>query len=251
MEIEVCDLKVAIEDTMILHGINVSLGEKRLTGIIGPNGSGKSTLLKTFYKALRPVFVKVTYDGEDINNISQKRCAQITAVLPQHRHGATELQVFDLVMMGRYPYKGFMESMDHLDQKKANDALELLGITKFSKRKFSTLSGGEKQLVLLARALVQDTPWLLLDEPTNHLDIHHQLQLLDILKDIDKRIVIVFHDLSLASKYCDHLIVMKSGLVVKEGHPMDIMTPELINDVYSINAMVIPHPQGGRPVVLL
>jgi iron complex transport system ATP-binding protein len=144
-----------------------------------------------------------------------------------------------------------MESMDHDDQKRTEDALELLGLVKFSKRKFASLSGGEKQLVLLARALVQDTPWLLLDEPTNHLDIQHQVKLLNILKDLDKKIVVVFHDLSLASKYCDHLFVMKDGMVVIDGHPLDIMTPELIREVYNVEAIVIPHPDGGRPVVLL
>jgi iron complex transport system ATP-binding protein len=251
MEISVHDLKVAIEGTVILHGINIVLGEQRLTGILGPNGSGKSTLLKTFYKALKPMSGFVAYDGENVENISQKRCAQITAVLPQHRNTTTDLTVFDLVMMGRYPYKGFMESMDQDDQKRTKDALELLGLMKFAKRKFASLSGGEKQLVLLARALVQDTPWLLLDEPTNHLDIQHQVKLLNILQDLDKKIVVVFHDLSLASKYCDHLFVMKDGLVVKDGHPLDIMTPELIREVYNVEAIVIPHPEGGRPVVLL
>ncbi|MDR2350658.1 MAG: ABC transporter ATP-binding protein [Deltaproteobacteria bacterium] len=251
MELKVKTLKVEIEGTEILHGIDLVLGDKKLTGIIGPNGSGKSTLIKTFYKAMKPSHGSVLYGDEDVGDMPQKRCARIASVLPQHRNGATDLAVFDLVLMGRYPHKGFMDSMDHRDEKRTTDALELLDLAKFSDRKFASLSGGEKQLVLLARALVQDTPWLLLDEPTNHLDIRHQLRLLDILKDLDKKIVVVFHDLSLASKYCDHLVVMKSGMVVKEGHPSDIVTPALIREVYDIDAEVIPHPRGGRPVVLL
>jgi iron complex transport system ATP-binding protein len=172
-------------------------------------------------------------------------------VLPQHRDGNTDLSVMDIVMMGRYPYKGFMDSMGEDDLGMAESALKRLDLGRFAKRKFATLSGGERQLVLLARALVQDTPWLLLDEPTNHLDIQHQLRLLDTMSELDKRIVVVFHDLSLASKYCDQLFVMKEGLIAAQGDPLEIMTPKLIKDVYNIDALVIPHPIGGRPVVLL
>ncbi|MDR2460907.1 MAG: ABC transporter ATP-binding protein [Deltaproteobacteria bacterium] len=251
MELGVHEIKVALEGTEILHGINLSLGEKRLTGIIGPNGSGKSTLIKTFYKALSPFHGYISYDNERLEDISQRRCARITAVLPQHKDGSTDLKVINVVMMGRYPYKGFMESMGHDDEELTKKTLDNLGLQRFAQRKFFSLSGGEKQLVLLARALVQDTPWLLLDEPTNHLDIQHQLRLLNILKELDKKIVVVFHDLSLASKYCDELFVMKDGLLVAQGDPMDIMTSELIHKVYNIEALVIPHPIGGRPVVLL
>jgi iron complex transport system ATP-binding protein len=251
MEIQAHEVKVALEGAEILRGVSAVLGEKRLTGVIGPNGSGKSTLLKTFYKAVSPTSGYISLGSERLDGIPQRRCARITAVLPQHRDGSTELAVIDVVMMGRYPYKGFMDSMGEEDAEMARGALSRLELGRFARRRFSTLSGGERQLVLLARALVQDTPWLLLDEPTNHLDIQHQLRLLDILAGLDKRIVVVFHDLSLASKYCDQLFVMKGGLIAAQGDPMDIMTPKLIKDVYNIDALVMPHPVGGRPVVLL
>jgi iron complex transport system ATP-binding protein len=251
MDLSAHNVKVALEGTEILRGISLALGAERLTGIIGPNGSGKSTLLKTFYKALAPSEGHVAYGGVPLERISQKSCARIAAVLPQHRAGPAGMSVYDTVLQGRYPYKGFMDGMNRSDRETAAGALGRLGLSRFSKRIFETLSGGEKQLVLLARALVQDTPWLLLDEPTNHLDIRHQLGLLDTLSGLDKRMVVVFHDLSLASKYCDRLLVMKDGLLAADGRPEDVITPGLIREVYGIEATVIPHPKGGRPAVLL
>ncbi|MDR2340139.1 MAG: ABC transporter ATP-binding protein [Deltaproteobacteria bacterium] len=251
MEIRAHGVKVALDGTEILRGVEATLGAARLTGIIGPNGSGKSTLLKTFYKAITPISGYVSYGSEPLKDISQRRCARMTAVLPQNQDGASELGVMEIVMMGRYPYKGFMDGFGQEDRRMAGEALARLGLAAFAKRKFRTLSGGERQLALLARALVQDTPWLLLDEPTNHLDIQHQLRLLDSLGELDKRMVVVFHDLSLASKYCDQLFVMKGGLIAAQGAPRDIMTPGLIREVYNVEALVMAHPLGGWPVVLL
>jgi iron complex transport system ATP-binding protein len=244
-------LRVTLDGTEIVRGIDLEIGAERVTGVIGPNGAGKSTLLKTFYKALRPSAGHVELDGERVDAIPQKALARRVAVLPQQRDSPQGLTVEETVFMGRYPMKGFMGMFTAEDRDAVWGSLRRLDLERFAYRAFDSLSGGERQQVLLARSLAQDTPWLLLDEPTNHLDIKSQLRILEFLKDLDKRIVVVFHDLSLASKYCDRLLVMKDGLVAADGTPDEVVTPDLLMRVYGVAASVIPHPVVGRPVVIL
>ncbi|MDR2612179.1 MAG: ABC transporter ATP-binding protein [Deltaproteobacteria bacterium] len=251
LSIETRGLRVSLDGTEILKGIDLAVRGQRITGVIGPNGSGKSTLLKTFYKAIAPSGGEVLLDGEPVRRIPQKALARQLAVLPQQRESPQGLTVEETVFMGRYPLKGFMGVFTAEDREAVRDAMGRLDLARLADREFSSLSGGERQQVLLARALAQDTPWLLLDEPTNHLDIRSQLRILEFLKDLDKRIVVVFHDLSLASKYCDRLLVMKGGLIVADGTPEEVVTARLLSEVYGVSASIIPHPEVGRPVVIL
>jgi iron complex transport system ATP-binding protein len=251
MTLRAVGLRVALDGTEILKGVDLEIGAERVTGVIGPNGAGKSTLLRTFYRAVRPSAGRVELDGRPLDGIPQKRLAAEVAVLPQQRDSPQGLTVEETVSMGRYPRMGFMGAFTREDRDAVRDSLARLDLLRFAGREFGSLSGGERQQVLLARALAQDTPWILLDEPTNHLDIRSQLRILDFMRDLDKRIVIVCHDLSLASKYCDRLIVMKDGEVAADGAPEAVVTPGLLSEVSGVAASVIPHPVMGRPVVIL
>ena len=213
-------------------------------GIIGPNGSGKSTLLKCIYRVLKPQAGIVRLDGTDIRELSYKKSAQTIAVLAQHNYYNFEFSVQDVVLMGRSPHKRTMERDNAQDYAIVAQALETVGMADMAKRSFSTLSGGEQQRVILARALAQQTPCLILDEPTNHLDIKYQLQLLDIVKGLSRTVISAIHDLNIAAMYCTWLVVMKDGQVITQGTPRQVLTPELIRQVYEVEATVSTDAQG-------
>ena len=250
MRLETVELGVRIGRTQILHGLNFVHGEHRFIGIIGPNGSGKSTLLKTFYKVIQPSGGCVLIDGQNIKELSHRQCARTFAVLPQRQESDISLTVKDVVHMGRYPDKRLFDRATDREWMLVLETLELLGIEHLSERKMSTLSGGEWQIVMIARAVVQGSDCLLLDEPTNHLDISHQLMILDTLTNLEKRVIAVFHDLSLAGKYCDYLYIVQNGRLVAAGTPKEVLTSQIISDVYGVNIDVIPHPCTGNPVIL-
>ena len=174
----------------------------------------------------------------------QATSAQTIAVLAQHNYYNFEFSVQDVVLMGRSPHKRTMERDNAQDYAIVAQALETVGMADMAKRSFSTLSGGEQQRVILARALAQQTPCLILDEPTNHLDIKYQLQLLDIVKGLHKTVISAIHDLNIAAMYCTRLVVMKDGKVVTQGTPRQVLTPELIREVYEVEATVSTDAQG-------
>ena len=244
MKLEAKDIEAVLGGNPILRGVSLEVDHNDFVGIIGPNGSGKSTLLKCIYRVLKPQAGIVRLDGTDIRELSYKKSAQTIAVLAQHNYYNFEFSVQDVVLMGRSPHKRTMERDNAQDYAIVAQALETVGMSDMAKRSFSTLSGGEQQRVILARALAQQTPCLILDEPTNHLDIKYQLQLLDIVKGLHKTVISAIHDLNIAAMYCTWLVVMKDGKVITQGTPRQVLTPELIREVYEVEATVSTDAQG-------
>lgn len=241
---KVNNLKYSIEDTNILNGISLDVPNGSFIGIIGPNGSGKSTFLKCLYRVLKPSAGAIFLDGDELCRVPIKEAAKKTAVVAQHNYCSFEFTVEDVVLMGRSPYKKPFERNTAEDYAIVEESLKKVGMADFSQRSFSTLSGGEQQRVILARALTQQTKCLILDEPTNHLDIKYQLQLMDIVKGLRQTVISAIHDLNIAAMYCDRIYVMKRGAVVAYGTPGEVLTKELIDDVYEVSAQVFRDDAG-------
>lgn len=244
MEIRTDDLHAMLGGTEILHGINFTAGDRSLVGVIGPNGSGKSTLLKCIYRVLKPSEGAVFVDGQPLSEYRVRDSAKKIAVLAQHNFYNFEFTVQDVVLMGRAPHKRALERDSAADFKIVYEAMERVGVAPLRDRLFSTLSGGEQQRVLLARALAQQTPCLILDEPTNHLDIKYQLELLDLVRSLDRTVIAAIHDLNIAAMYCDTIFVMQSGRIVAAGAPRDVLTRSLIRSVYEVDADVFTDSDG-------
>lgn len=244
MKLEAKDIEAVLGGNAILRGVSLEVEPNEFVGIIGPNGSGKSTLLKCIYRVLKPQAGIVKLDGTDIRELSYKKSAQSIAVLAQHNYYNFEFSVQDVVLMGRSPHKRAMERDNAQDYAIVAQALETVGMADMAKRSFSTLSGGEQQRVILARALAQQTPCLILDEPTNHLDITYQLELMDIVQGLGRTVVAAIHDLNIAAMYCTRLFVMEKGRLVASGTPEEVLTPELIRQVYGVKAKVFRDEAG-------
>ena len=239
MNITAENIKMKIGDNEILKGVSIDSKNREFVGIIGPNGSGKSTLLKSIYRILKPNDGCIKLGDMDISKMSIKESAKKMAVVSQHNYYNFDFTVKEVVSMGRSPHKKNLERDNIEDFEIVKESLQKLGMSEFSNRSFSTLSGGEQQRVILARALAQKTPCLILDEPTNHLDIKYQLSLLNIVKSLDLTVISAIHDLNIASMYCDRLFVMKDGQIVASGTPQDILTKELIKEIYEIDVEII------------
>ena len=244
MNIDVKDIQAVLGGSHILKGAGLQAKAGEFVGIIGPNGSGKSTLLKCIYRVLKPDGGAVLVDGEDLLKMSYKKSAKRIAVVAQHNYYNFEFSVREVVLMGRSPHKRSMERDNAEDFRMVAEALEKVDMSEFANRSFSTLSGGEQQRVILARALAQDTPCLILDEPTNHLDIKYQLQLMDIVKGLGRTVISAVHDLNIAAMYCTRLYVMKGGRIVAEGTPEEVLTAEMIRSVYEVAARVFRDEAG-------
>lgn len=239
MNITAENIKMKIGDNEILKGVSIDSKNREFVGIIGPNGSGKSTLLKSIYRILKPNDGCIKLGDMDISKMSIKESAKKMAVVSQHNYYNFDFTVKEVVSMGRSPHKKNLERDNIEDFEIVKESLQKVGMSEFSNRSFSTLSGGEQQRVILARALAQKTPCLILDEPTNHLDIKYQLSLLNIVKSLDLTVISAIHDLNIASMYCDRLFVMKDGQIVASGTPQDILTKELIKEIYEIDVDII------------
>ena len=239
MNITAENIKMKIGDNEILKGVSIDSKNREFVGIIGPNGSGKSTLLKSIYRILKPNDGCIKLDDMDISKMSIKESAKKMAVVSQHNYYNFDFTVKEVVSMGRSPHKKNLERDNIEDFEIVKESLQKVGMSEFSNRSFSTLSGGEQQRVILARALAQKTPCLILDEPTNHLDIKYQLSLLNIVKSLDLTVISAIHDLNIAAMYCDRLFVMKDGQIVASGTPQDILTKELIKEIYEIDVEII------------
>ena len=239
MNIKAENINVTLEKNNILKGINIEVDNKEVVGIIGPNGSGKSTLLKCIYRVLKPNDGAILLDKVDIKNMTVKESSKRLAVLSQHNNYNFDFTVKDIVLMGRSPHKKFMERDNEEDYDIVNEALKKVDMFEFKDRSFQSLSGGEQQRVILARALAQQPKCLILDEPTNHLDIKYQLQLMRIVKGLGIEVIAAIHDLNIAAMYCDKIYVLKDGEIIKYGKPKDVLTKEIIKDVYEVDAEVI------------
>ncbi len=212
-------------------------------GLLGPNGSGKSSLLKLLQGAASPDSGRVTLDGADLAGIRRRDVARRVATVTQHGETEVDIAVRDVVRLGRTPYRTLLGGDTAEDATAIDRAIAHVGLEAKADRAWRTLSGGERQRAHIARALAQEPRELLLDEPTNHLDIRHQLELLALVRDLPVTTVVALHDLNLAAMFCDSVLVLREGRVVAGGHPREVLTPELIADVYGVRA-VVSHDQA-------
>lgn len=242
MRLTLKDVAYSIQDISIIEDISIQIKAKQFVGLIGPNGSGKSTLLKTASRILKPHSGLIHLDGQDLYELSPKQTAQEMSVVSQETALTFDFSVREMVWMGRHPHKRLFQSDTKEDRMIVDAALNRVGMNGFKERSFMSLSGGEKQRVLIARALAQEANIIILDEPTNHLDIHHQLQLLDLVKKLEVTILAALHDLNLAAMFCDYLYVIQNGQVVSSGTPETVLTTELIREVFGVETEIKIHP---------
>lgn len=238
MRIQTEGVKFDIGNKNILKGISIDVNSKEIIGIIGPNGSGKSTFLKCIYRTLKPSSGIIKLGDINLDGIKLKESAKKMAVVSQHNYYDFDFSVGEMVLMGRSPHKKMMERDSYRDYEIMNDALKRVDMLHFKDRNFNSLSGGEQQRIILARALAQETDCLILDEPTNHLDIKYQLQLMNIVKSLDIEVIAAIHDLNIAAMYCDKIYVLKDGRIVAYGTPKEVLAKELIKEVYEVDAIV-------------
>jgi iron complex transport system ATP-binding protein len=248
------DLHLRYESVVVAEGLDVNIPRGSLTMIIGPNGCGKSTLLKALARMLKPVRGAVLLDGVDIQREPTKAIARRLGLLPQGPQAPDGITVADLVSRGRYPYQQLLRQWSRDDEVIVNEAMAATGVTGFAQRSVDELSGGERQRVWLAMVLAQQTQTLLLDEPTTYLDLAHQLDVLELCERVrverDMTIVVVMHELNLAIRYADHLIVMRGGEVLAVGTPRDIVTEPLIEETFGLPCRIVEDPETGKPMVV-
>ncbi|SDP18421.1 iron complex transport system ATP-binding protein [Actinopolyspora xinjiangensis] len=234
---------------LIVDGVSIAPGEGETVGLLGPNGSGKSSLLRLL-SGVRPVSDGVVrLDGSPIERFGRGNVARRVAVVEQHAGTEVDMSVLDVVRLGRIPHRRAWSAATAEDEAAVRSAVEYTRLADKVDRSWHTLSGGERQRVQIARALAQQPKELLLDEPTNHLDIQHQLELLGLVVRIPVTSVIALHDLNLAAMFCDHLMVLARGRAVAAGSPEEVLTEELIAEVYNVRARVAPEGPGGRPAI--
>ncbi|MFE2225569.1 ABC transporter ATP-binding protein [Streptomyces kronopolitis] len=243
------EVSVVVNGKTLVHHASLQVAPGEMVALVGPNGAGKSTLLRTFYRAQRPTSGRVLLDGTDVWRMPGKRLAQQLAAVLQETAGDFALTVYDVVAMGRTPHKRAFAGDDADDRDIILRALEELHVDALAHAPFDQLSGGEKQRVLIARALAQRTGTMVLDEPTNHLDLRHQLDALRLVRRLGATAVIALHDLNLAAAFCDRICVMDAGRVVATGTPVEVLTPALLSEVYRVEAEVTEHPRTGVPHV--
>ena len=228
MDIRTEGVQAVLGGSAILKGVDIQVGQRELVGIIGPNGSGKSTLLKCIYRVLKPTGGAVLLDGRDLDQYSYRESARRIAVVAQHNYYNFEFSVQDVVMMGRAPHKRALDRDNADDFRLVAEALELVGMSGFARRSFSTLSGGEQQRVILARALAQQTPCLILDEPTAGLDPRGRDEILDQISRLHRErhmtIILVSHSMEDVARYADRLLVMNHGKKVFDGTPREVFS---------------------------
>ena len=242
MRLEINGLTFSYDENETVSHVTLSIKKGEFAGIIGPNGSGKSTLLKNVYKALTPNCGTITLDGENLLKMKHKKSAQKLAVVGQENEIPFDFTVEEIVAMGRSPHKKLFESDTSHDKYMVHHALEHLGMEHMTKKGFRNLSGGEKQRVLLARTVAQESDFLILDEPTNHLDISYQLQMFDFIKRLKVTALAAMHDLNMAALYCDKIYGMKDGKIIFGGPPEEVLTQENIRILFGVNSSVTLHP---------
>ena len=233
----------------ILQDVCLFAKRHQFVGLIGPNGSGKTTLLRHIYRALPPGKNTVFINGTDVGSYSFRDAARQITVMRQENGSDFDYTVFEMVLMGRAPYRKYYERDTAEDKQIALRSLKHVGMDHLADRSFSTLSGGEKQRVLIARSLAQEADILILDEPANHLDVHYQWLLMEIIAGLHKTVLAVFHELNLACRYCDYLYVLKDGCIADQGTPESVVTSEMLADVFAVNARIITSG-AGKPYIV-
>ncbi|MBO9630501.1 MAG: ABC transporter ATP-binding protein [Shinella sp.] len=239
--------------TVTCRDLTLAIRPGSFTVIVGPNACGKSTLLRAMARLLVPSQGQVVLDGLDINRLKTRDVARRLGLLPQTSSAPEGISVAELVARGRYPHQSFLRQWSAADEEAVHSAVAATDIADFSDRPVDTLSGGQRQRAWVAMALAQETPILLLDEPTTFLDIAHQIDLMDLLERLNREgrtIVAVLHDLNQAARYASHLVAMKNGKIVAEGHPRDVVTQDMVKTIFDIACIVIDDPVTGLPLVV-
>lgn len=251
--IHIHEATLGYDKRVITESLSVSIPDKSFTVIVGANACGKSTLLRGLSRLLKPSTGAVLLDGQDIYSFKAKEVARRIGLLPQSSIAPEGITVADLVARGRYPHQNLIRQWTADDERIVLAAMAATGVNDLSSRLVDELSGGQRQRVWVAMALAQETEVLLLDEPTTFLDIAHQIELLELFTDLHhdgRTLVAVLHDLNHASRYGSHLIAMKEGQVVAQGAPREIVTVELVEEVFGLRCLVVPDPVSGTPTVV-
>ncbi|MGW0329739.1 ABC transporter ATP-binding protein [Nocardia sp. NPDC003183] len=247
-------VRLGYKGTTISDQLSVDIPDGKFTVIIGPNACGKSTLLRALARLLTPESGTVLLDGKPISSYPAKQVARQIGLLPQTSTAPDGIRVADLVARGRYPHQTLLRQWSKADEEAVTSAMTATGVTELSARMVDELSGGQRQRVWIAMVLAQDTPLILLDEPTTYLDIAYQIQLLDLCRSLNREsgrtVVAVLHDLNHAFRYADHLVAMRDGRVVATGAPADIVTAELVDEVFSLRCRIVDDPETGTPLVI-
>lgn len=245
-------LTIGYDRRIISEDLSVAIPNGSFTVIVGANASGKSTLLRALARLLTPTAGEVRLDDRPLSEYHPKELARAVGLLPQTSLAPDGITVIDLIARGRYPHQGFLRQWSVDDEAAVTEAMDATGTTDLAGRLVSELSGGQRQRVWIAMSLAQQTPILLLDEPTTFLDIAHQIELMELLTDLNvqgRTLVAVLHDLNQAARYGSHLIAVKDGRIVAEGAPADIVTAELVEEVFGLACVVTPDPVSGTPAV--
>ncbi|GIP42248.1 iron-dicitrate ABC transporter ATP-binding protein [Paenibacillus sp. J45TS6] len=252
--LETAGLSIAYEDRLIVDDLNIQIPQGKITALVGANGSGKSTILKTMARLMQPKKGQVLLDGKSIHKQSTREVAKQLAILPQNPTAPEGLTVTELVSYGRFPYQKGFGSLKAEDKKMIEWAIESTRLSEFHDRPIDQLSGGQRQRAWIAMALAQDTDILFLDEPTTFLDMAHQLEVLQLLEELNitakRTIVMVVHDLNHASRYAHHMIAIKQGKAAATGSPNQVMTPDVLREVFGIEADIVTDPRTGVPLCL-
>ncbi|MFI8200258.1 ABC transporter ATP-binding protein [Streptomyces sp. NPDC085942] len=246
-------ITVGYGDRTVIDDLDVTIPTGVITTIIGPNGCGKSTLLRTLSRLLKPSGGTVVLDGEDIGRLRTRDVAKKLGLLPQTPVAPDGLTVADLVARGRHPHQSWLRQWSSDDADVVRRALAMTGVADLAERPVDSLSGGQRQRVWISMTLAQGTGLLLLDEPTTYLDLAHAIDVLDLVDDLHesgRTVVMVLHDLNLATRYSDHLVVMRAGAVLAQGHPRDVITAELLHEAFGLRARVVDDPVGDRPLIV-
>jgi iron complex transport system ATP-binding protein len=245
-------LSLAYDGVSIIRDLNLAIPGGKITALVGANGCGKSTLLRGLARLLKPNGGTVYLDGQSIFNLSTKEVAQQLGILPQSPVAPEGLTVKDLVGQGRYPYQSWLQQWSEKDEIIVQQALEITDLLELADRALDTLSGGQRQRAWIAMALAQDTDILLLDEPTTFLDLAHQIEVLDLLYDLNQHqgrtIVMVLHDLNQACRYADYLVAVKQGRIFTAGEPKQVMTEEMVQEVFGLECRIVADPIVGTPM---
>ncbi|MDH6182263.1 iron complex transport system ATP-binding protein [Microbacteriaceae bacterium SG_E_30_P1] len=247
-------LTLAYGDRTVIDALDYDVASGRITAIVGANGCGKSTLLRSLARLLAPASGRVLLDGKDPRSLPTREVARIVGLLPQNPTAPEGIVVSDLVGRGRHPHQGALARWSADDYAAVADALEATDILDLAERPVDELSGGQRQRAWIAMALAQHTDILLLDEPTTFLDVAHQVEVLDLLIDLNRdrgtTIVMVLHDLNLAARYADELVVLKDGSILATGAPRDIISAELVREAFGLECSIITDPVSGDPLVI-